>query len=540
MAAASREGESQVPRSVPERARHRAAPATLAAIAAVLALALALLLAGPARAADGPIAWTPCGAGAECGTLDVPIDHAQPAGPTIAMPVTRVPASDPEHRIGSLVVNYGGPGAPGAEILRDTPPELLPVLAPVVHERFDLVAFDPRGTGGTLPVDCGITPEDGRSTALVTPQTLDVDALLADADRYAALCAERNPGVLDRVSTTDTVRDMDLLRAALGQERLDYLGFSYGSFVGAMYASLFPEHQGRLVLDGALDAQGFVDSPLTDIREQAAGFERALNRFLAACAANQEACSGFGGADPWLAFDALIAAADAAPIPAQIGEPVTGRDITEATAVALYAKEAWPVLALALAEAATGDASLFRVVLDDSAGAGIEDAFVAITALDAAWPREVEPYLEGAREAWRLFDHMWATAGYENVVFGRWPASDPTVFRGPFRSSPSAPPALVVGTTFDPATPYRAAVDLAAGLGNARLLTMRGDGHTAFGSRSSCIDAAVIAYLVDGTEPAEGTVCDQEIPFAPLPPQPPAAEDAALQSLSARLALTRG
>ena len=519
--------------SVPDRARHRAAPA---ALAVALLLALALALAAPARAAEGPIAWAPCGLGAECGTLDVPLDHAQPDGPRLSVAVARRPAPDPAQRLGSLVLNFGGPGAPSAEILRDMPAELLPVLFPVVSERFDLVAFDSRGTGGTLPLDCAITPDDGLSEELVTPQNLDVDALVTDAKRYADLCAARAPGVLEHLSTTDTARDMDLLRAALGEERLTFLGFSYGTFLGAIYTSLFPDRQGRMVLDGAIDAQGFVDRPLEDGLDTAAGFERALNRFLAACAGNQEACAGFGGEDPWLAFDELVAAADGAPIPAQVGEPVTGQDIEAATSLALYAREAWPLLALALAEAAAGDASTFRAVLDDEATGGIGDAFHATIALDQTWPRDVQPYLDSAREAWRLFDHMWSIAGYERVVYSQWPASDPDAFRGPFRSSPSAPPALVVGTTFDPATPYRGAVDLAAQLGNARLLTMRGDGHAAFGLRSSCIDAAVIGYLVDGTVPDEGTVCRQEIPFAPIP-EAPVAEEAALQSLSARLAV---
>ena len=527
--------------SVPERARHRAAPAALAAVAAVLALAVALLLACPARAADGPIAWAPCGDGAECGTLRVPLDHAQPGGPEIAMPVTRVPASDSGRRIGSLVINYGGPGAPGAQILRDTPPEALPMLAPGLTDRFDLVSFDPRGTGGTLPVDCGITAEDGLTTELVTPQNLDVGALVADARRYAELCGERNAGVLERLATADVARDLDLLRAALGEERLTYLGYSYGTFVGATYASLFPERQGRLVLDGAMDPERYAGRPLEFLREGAAASERALNRFLAACAGDQVACAGFGGSDPWAAFDRLVARADAEPIPAGDAPPVSGLDIIGAVSGALYAREAWPLLAVALAQADAGDATIFREVLgldpvDPAVGAGF-DRYTATVAVDAAWPREVEPYLDGARQAWGELDHMWPAAGYEKVVYSVWPATSPSAFRGPFRSAPDAPAALVIGTTWDPATPYRWAVGMAAELGNARLLTMRGDGHTAFGSRSSCIDAAVVAYLVRGTLPEPGTVCEQEIPFAPpaLPEGDPAAVDEALETLSVRL-----
>ncbi|MDX6555177.1 MAG: hypothetical protein QOD86_1372 [Miltoncostaeaceae bacterium] len=544
MAAASREGEVAVPGSMPERARLRGAAAALAAVATLVALLA--LLAGPAGAAEGPIAWTPCGTGAECGTLDVPLDYADPDGPTVAMPVTRVPAADPAHRIGSLVLNYGGPGAPGAEILRDTPSEALPVLAPVVHERYDLVSFDPRGTGGTLPVDCRITAEDGLASELVRPETLDVDALVADARRYTGLCGERNPGVLDHVSTADVARDMDRLRAALGEDRLTYLGYSYGTFVGATYESLFPERQGRMVLDGAMDAANFVAHPLQDLREGAAGFERALDRFLAACAADQVACAGFGAApgggaaDPWAAFDALVARADAEPIPAATGDPVSGEELVGAVTGALYAREAWPMLAVALAQAQAGDASIFREVLgidpyDPAAGAG-NDRYIATVAVDAVWPHEVEPYLDSARQAWGLLDHMWPFAGYENAIFAFWPAAAPAAFHGPFRSSPDAPTTLVIGTTYDPATPYRWAVGLAGELGNARLLTMRGDGHTAFGSRSSCIDAAVIGYLVDGAVPAPGTVCEQEVPFV----QPPAdqqdeAVDEGLETLALRL-----
>lgn len=528
-----------MPESVPDRARHRAAPA---ALAVALLLALALALAAPARAAEGPIAWGACGLGAECGTLEVPLVHAQPDGARIAMAVSRRPASDPARRIGSLVVNFGGPGAPGAQILRDLPPEVLPLVLGPLGERYDLVGFDPRASGGTIPIDCRITPEDGVATELVTPETLDVDALVADARRYAGLCAERAGDMLEHVSTTDVARDLDLLRAALGEDRLTFLGFSYGTLVGATYASLFPERQGRLVLDGALDAQGFVDSPLSDLREQAGGFERSLNRFLAACAADQAACAGFGGLDPWIAFDELVEAADAAPIPAQAGDPVSGRDIVAATSQALYARAIWPMLAVALAEAAAGDATIFREVLgldehDPIKSAGV-DSFIATTALDAAWPRDVQPYLDSARQASRLFEHMWPSAGFENVVFGQWPAAAPDLFRGPFRSSDLAPTALVVGTTYDPATPYRWSVELARQLGNARLLTMRGDGHTAFAARSSCIDAAVVAYLFDGALPEPGTVCRQEIPFAQPPPEAAAAaEEEALETLALRLTL---
>jgi hypothetical protein len=148
----------------------------------------------------------------------------------------------------------------------------------------------------------------------------------------------------------------------------------------------------------------------------------------------------------------------------------------------------------------------------------------------------VEPYLESAREAWGLLDHMWPFAGYENALYAFWHGRAAAAFRGPFRSSPDAPAALVIGTTYDPATPYRWAVGLAGELGNARLLTMRGDGHTAFGSRSACIDAAVIGYLVEGALPAPGTVCRQEVPFA----QPPAGQeeqavDEGLATLALRL-----
>jgi pimeloyl-ACP methyl ester carboxylesterase len=331
------------------------------------------------------------------------------------------------------------------------------------------------------------------------------------------------------VSTANVARDLDALRAAVGDEQLSYLGFSYGTLIGATYASLFPDNYRAMVLDGAIDPDRFLNDPALEQSTLVAGFEDALDRFLDACAADQLACSGFGGADPLAAYDALLGGAEATPIPVlnfpEDPTPVTADEIRLVTFQALYAKEAWGVLALALAEAEQGDASIFRelIILLSGGDPAFGDRFFAISAGEQQWPTDIDAYLERGAEEWTLYPHFWFLGSYNSIPYALWPAHDEDAFTGPFAADPSAPPVLVVGNSHDPATPYSGAVALTEQLGNARLLTMDGDGHTAYGGKSACIDSATDSYLVSGTLPAEGTVCPHEVPFeSPAPaPAPP-------------------
>jgi pimeloyl-ACP methyl ester carboxylesterase len=480
----------------------------------------------------GALAWKPCGlvpeVTTECATQTVPLDYDRPSGRKIHIAVARVPAADQAHRIGSLFFNFGGPGAPSVDFLQATGGA---GLFDVLNQRFDIVGFDPRGTGQTTgAIDCKVNQETQgpSSEPFPTPFNLDVQALLAKDRRYLERCVALNDrGILAHASTADTARDMDRLRAAVGDPKLSYLGFSYGTFLGATYAALFPDRFRALVLDGPVDAEEYLADPLKGSNEQTAAFERELGRFFQACAADQAACAGFGGADPWDAYDQLVDRANAAPIPAAgyapDPRPVNGDDVNAAALVPMYAKQLWPVLAQALADAQHGDGSLLRQMVDElfygrdpDTGAydpGL-DRFVALYASEANWPRRVSTYLREGDQAWGMFDHFYFNHGYSELNFGLWPVRAQDVYRGPFRIRDSAPTPLVVATTYDPATPYRGALKLVRELGNARLLTMRGDGHTAYGGNSACIDDAVDAYLIDGALPPVGTTCRQEVPFA--------------------------
>jgi pimeloyl-ACP methyl ester carboxylesterase len=517
-----------------------------ACVAALLALA-------PGASAQS-LQWQDCGGPPEvqCATRTVPLDYDRPGGRTIDIAVARMPAKDQAHRIGSLFVNPGGPGASAIDFLVGAGAE---GLFAALNERFDIVAFDPRGVGHSSPsIDCKVNQETQGlySQPFQTPFNVDPRGLLLKDLRYVQRCQALNGDILAHVSTADVARDMDVLRKAVGDDKLSYLGFSYGTFLGATYASLFPNRFRALVLDGPIDADEFLNDPVKGSNEQTAAFERELGRFFQACASNQAACLGFGaqpdGVDPWDAYDQLVDSANASPIPADgytpDPRPVDGDDLNAMSVVATYAKQNWPILALALALASPpfNDGTLVRAIVDEvfygrNPDTGEydpgSDRFVAIFAAEAHWPRDIGTYLHEGDQAFGMFDHFYSNHGYSELNFGVWPVRARDSYDGPFRVRASAPTPLVVATTYDPATPYRGALKLVRELGNARLLTMRGDGHTAYGGNSACIDAAVNAYLIDLALPAPGTTCRQQVPFEQQ------AATAQAQSKAARKAIVR-
>jgi pimeloyl-ACP methyl ester carboxylesterase len=490
------------------------------------------------------LTWAGCGttaeasaSGVECATADLPMDYDEPDGARVQIAVARVPATDPANRIGSLFINPGGPGAQFVTYLQEAGAGRFADL----NARFDIVAFAPRGAAPSTPaIDCHVDQETQGiySQPVPTPLDIDVDAYVAKVQGYVDACLANNGEILEHVSTANVARDMDALRAAVGDEQLTYLGFSYGTFLGATYASMFPDRHRAMVLDGALDADEYINDPLSAIAAQTAGFEVALARFAEACAVDQVACSGFGGTDPYLAYDKLLAQADAAPIPANRytvdPRPVSADDIRAVTLSMLYAKQRWGILGAALAETAAGDGSTMRALVDQVVYAddASTDRYFTIGASEQRYPQgDLDVYLDRGAESWASFPHFWSNSGYAEINYALWPAHDEDAFAGPFDVPASSAPPLVIGTTYDPATPYPGAVRLVADLGNARLLTMEGDGHTAYGGKSSCIDAATDAYLIDGALPAEGTVCRQETVFeAPVPA--PTGAAAAAQALS--------
>ena len=497
-------------------------------LATACALAATLLIGVPAASATPAptLKWRACGdAGAQCATAKVPKDYGSPSRGTLKLAVAKSPATDQKHKLGSLFFNFGGPGAPAAAYVEVYGADLFPAL----NERFDIIGMDPRGVGDSEPaIDCHANQETEGfySEPFQTPENLDAGALFRKDRRYIGKCLDDNPGILPYVSTANVARDMDGLRQAVGDKKLTYLGFSYGTFLGATYASLFPQKYRALVLDGPVDATNYVHHPSNDLLEQTSGFERELGRFLQACAADQVACSGFGGTDPWDALDQLIEKADASPIPATgyapDPRPIKGDDIRGAAFAELYAKFLWGDLAKALADAANGDGSGIRKMVDEDWFGRNEDGtfdpggdrYFTITAADQHYThRRLGRYFETGDLAWGLFDHFYVNNGYSELNYGLYPVKGRDTFSGPFRVDRSSPTILVVDTTYDPATPYRGGKRLARDLGRARILTMRGDNHTAYQGNSPCIDEKVEAYLIDKAVPPAGTTCKQDVPF---------------------------
>ncbi|MDI1445678.1 alpha/beta hydrolase [Polyangium sp. 6x1] len=461
----------------------------------------------PAPTPKPAISWEDCGGGFECATFSVPVHHDAPDGRTFSIPLVRRPAAVPSARIGSLLVNPGGPGGSGVGWVRGAQI----ALPQPIKDRFDLVGFDPRGQAGSTPlIDC----VDDLGPVVGLDPTPDDDAeraaLIAGADAFAAACKARSGDLLPFVGTNNVARDMDLLREALGDEKLTYLGLSYGTFLGTIYAEAYPDRVRAIVLDGAIDPTVSGDA---FIKGQALGFEAELEAFLAACAANTS-CAFHSGGDPWSAYDAVKAAIEASPLPAPPGSARTlgPGELLYGVAQPLYNKAQWKFLAQALALAATGDGSGLLAFADayvarsadGTYGASFE-VYYGVTSIDNVFPHDPQVYRtltdELQAKAPRIGAYLPATA----LPSAHWPIP-------PWRSNTpvsadGAAPILVVGATGDPATPYPWAVSLAAQLSSGVLLTRDGPGHVSFLRGITCIDQAITDYLVDLVVPAEGTTC---------------------------------
>ncbi len=448
-------------------------------------------------AADGfrpdPIEWEDCGA-VECARPEVPLDYADPTGETIELYVVRTPATG--KRIGALFTNPGGPGASGAEFA-----EILPLILPSeVTEHFDIIGVDPRGVGGSTPLDCGVSATDLYSVDASIDSPADRDALLAVTDEYVEDCARKHGDLLPFVSTRDVARDMDVVRAAMGDEQLSYLGFSYGTAIGQVYADLFPERVRAMILDGVL-ALGATGLELAD--EQAAGFETALERFVEFCDA-AEGCE-IAGESLAAVEDVLAMAERPGGIPAPDADRAAGPgEASLGISYALYSQRLWSRLDSALAEARGGDGSKLVALADGYIGIGDFEVYFAVNCMDFEWPDDPEAFLTAAKATARSSPHFGEALVNDYVRCADWPVeADPLQST----SAPGTPPILVISTTGDPATPYQAGVQLAETLDSGVLVTFEGDGHTVVSNGEPCIDDIVTAYLLNGEAPDDGTVC---------------------------------
>jgi pimeloyl-ACP methyl ester carboxylesterase len=445
-----------------------------------------------------PMAWSPCNGDLQCGSLVVPLDYGRPDGPTISVAVARHPAEDPATRIGSLVIDPGGPGVSGINDMSNE----LSALTPQLLDDFDIVLFDPRGVERSDPVTCGSASGSGPSDP--TPVTPSQQAqAIAQLKQFAAACETNSASVLPYVGTVDVARDMDRLRQALGDGGLTYMGQSYGTLLGLTYAALFPTHIRAMVLDSVIDPALSFDQITMG---QADGFEGVLNAFFAWCAASPD-CAWRPAGDPTTALLALLTTAATAPAPAGGGGVVGAGQLYDALLEDLYSQTDWPRLGQALAADAAGNGAPAAAQSNQYNTGGsdnADDAATAIDCLDHPVSRHLASY--GA-----LADALQASA----PVFGPllawgeagcavWPVP-PTRTVGPV-AAPGAPPILVIGTTNDPATPYAWAVNVAKELTRGVLLTHDGADHVAY-FYSACVRSSVQTYLVSGQTPPSGTVC---------------------------------
>ena len=456
----------------------------------------------PAPPTPDPLRFQRCGS-FECAELEVPLDYAAPTGEQIRIAVQRRPASGGQ-RIGSLLINPGGPGGSGLEFLGG----FVQGASAALLSRFDIVAFDPRGVGESTPLDCHSTIQ---KIAAVDPSP-DSDEEWAAADAAAKVfadeCGQKHGKLLPHLGTPNVARDMDQLRAALGDEKLTYVGFSYGTSIGAHYAELFPQNVRALVLDGALDMSlGALDISL----EQALGFDKALATFFSWCESSASNCSWVDGGSPAESFRALSAKIDATPV-MTTDRPLGPGEFLFGVIAPLYSGEdGYRALSSALTSAARGDGSTLLSFTDsylnrkpDGSYGNIQEANSAVNCLDAPGPDFAGIRSEAAR-----FEMNSETFGLATLTglltCAHWPVqAQPrmSALRGT-----GAAPILVVGTTGDPATPYAWAEALASQLESGVLLTYEGEGHTAYLRSVPCIDDAIDAYLIEGKVPEDGQRC---------------------------------
>jgi pimeloyl-ACP methyl ester carboxylesterase len=453
--------------------------------------------------ATGSITWTNCGAGFQCGNLMVPLDYSNPAGRKVSLALIKKPKQGTQPRIGSLLYNPGGPGESGVDYLRNDP------SIKDLNQRFDIVAWDPRGIGGSTRISCVDNATLDKDLALdgVLDDPAEKAATIQADKEFVDGCQRRSGFLLPFMDSATTARDMDQIRGALGDAKLTYIGFSYGTLLGQWYAHLFPTHVRALSLDGVVDPG--VSANESQLR-QVVGFEQNLQAFLADCRSRAGCAFGRSG-DPATKLNDLMARLDATPL------NVGSRQLTRNLAMTgllqtLYDQSLWTYLDQGLVAAESGDGRILLFLADfynkrnsdGSYDAISNGGFAAAFCLDFPSPSDVSYYdsLGPSYQKASPFFGQWFQ--YGNLQCGEWPVK----LKGSHTPLPiqDAPPILLVGGTNDPATPYVDAQSVNRQISASILLTRQGNGHTSYGS-SACSHAAEDAYLIDLTLPAAGTVC---------------------------------
>jgi pimeloyl-ACP methyl ester carboxylesterase len=469
-----------------------------------------------ARYYEQVLAWSPCEDGAQCATATAPLDWSAPDAATdIQLALVRHTARGSGGPQGSLFVNPGGPGASGVDFVKAS---VDAAVSRDLQDAYDIVGWDPRGVGASTAVDC---VDDAQLDSFLygqteaAPGTPEHDQELLRASKsFADSCAARSGPLLQFIDTQSTVHDLDMLRALVGDPELNYLGYSYGTSIGAHYAQDFPDHVGRMVLDGALDPSS---SSFDVVRAQTAGFRTSFEAYMAACLAGRD-CPFRGSVDDGVEMVAtLLERLDASPLRARDGRELDGQVMHSAIDAALYSEQQWPALTTAFAEALRGESQTAFALADSYFGRSPDgtyqgnyyEAFLAIQCVD--YPVERDPQVL-TREAGELreaggplSDDDTTLDGEVDPLCGNWPYPARDV-PAPV-SAEGAAPIVVVGTTGDPATPYTWAESLAEQLSSGVLLTYEGEGHIAYDERDPCVVGAVDGYLLRGDPPASGTTC---------------------------------
>lgn len=449
--------------------------------------------------------WSQCGP-YECAEIVAPIDWHNPESGDTTLALEQLPAKG--EATGSLLINPGGPGGSGISFL----PQAAKLISASVRDEFNVVAFDPRGVGQSDPVTCQDDKTKDKSLSRDYPTTEQgLAEFEADQKAFGEACLQNTGALLGHVDTQSAAKDMDLIRALVGDEKLNYLGYSYGTQLGAAYAGLFPQKVGRLVLDGAVDIT--LDDDASSL-EQAGGFERALRNYIEDCQGSSR-CPLTGSVDDGLAqVKSLVDRAFDNPLPTTSGRRLTQNLAFYGIAVTLYDNASWAYLTQGLTDAINNNDGSTLLLLADiyndrNADGTFEtnqnEAIQAVRCLDSRGNSDPKHMEEQAKKILEVAPTLGESFTYGALGCKNWPV--PEVETTYDIAAPGADPIMVIGTTGDPATPYEWSQALAKTLDSGFLLAWEGEGHTAYGRSNECISDTVDAYLLSGTVSPDGTRC---------------------------------
>jgi pimeloyl-ACP methyl ester carboxylesterase len=453
------------------------------------------------------IAWSTCNSTFKCGVIKVPIDYSNVKLGNFKIAMMKYQAIDQAHKLGSLVVNPGGPGGSGIEYVNSVDY----IVSSDILTRYDIVGFDPRGIGASTSIHCLTDKETDASYAADSKpdNARELQTILTNSRKYIANCQTHTQDIM-HFGSAEVARDMDLIRAALGDKKLNYLGKSYGTYLGTLYAQFFPNHVGRMILDGAINPNiTGAEQNLT----QAIGFDHALNAFVADCF-TQKDCPLLKPQSKAIAqIIATFHNAATKPLTSKQNRPVTESLVVLGTATALYdSSTGWPQLRVAFKESLKGGGSTFLELADEytqrntngTYGSNEADSAVVIDCLD--WPdaRTVAQIQASANNFSLKAPVFGPYLAYSALSCQYFPhVSARTVHIATITTTPT----LIIGTTRDPATPYEWALGLHGIIQNSRLISLNADGHTGQGRGSTCVDSAVDRYLLTGVLPAADLAC---------------------------------